>query len=93
MEARSIAKANQHKSDEIAEDVRKFQERGGKIQVLPTRPDVMVSLPLESQYSMSKKQAAKKAKAETIEDEYVDDSDVIPISHETPAEQIDTRIE
>lgn len=91
MEARALAKANQHKSDQIMEDLKKFQERGGTIQVLPTRPNVLSSAPLDSPFVAARKRANALAKT-TADDENDAQDDIMP-SRETPAEQLDIKAE
>lgn len=101
MEARTLAKVNQIKSDQIAKDIAEFQARGGKIQVIEHKNEAerieSVKKATASGYSNAKQRGAKSTKAavkavlDDTEDELEDD---LPApSTETPTEQLETPIE
>jgi hypothetical protein len=95
MEARTFAKANQHKSDQIAADIAEFEKRGGKIQVLPTKGDAVIGfVPVDPFNNRAKTATKKKAKSAELDDDINDsiDDDTAP-SKETPAEQLDIEVE
>ena len=93
MEARTFAKANQHKSDQIAAGIAEFEKRGGKSQVLPTKGDAVIGfVPVDPFNNRAKAAAKKKAKAAELDDSLDNDAliddDTAP-SKETPAEQLE----
>lgn len=102
MEARTLAKVNQIKSDQIAKDIAEFQARGGKIQVIEHKDEAermeSVKKATASGYSNAKQRGAKKPKAEPVEDISDDtedelEDDLPAPSTETPTEQLETPIE
>lgn len=95
MESRTYAKANRHKSEQIAKDIAEFESRGGKIQVLPTKGDTVIGYVPVDPFNNRAKAAIKKRAAKALEDEQarqdevldMDDDDINP-SRETPTEQL-----
>lgn len=99
MESRSYAKANQYKSDQIAQDIADFEARGGKIQVLPTKhhdrhtAGSTVADPFNNRTTGKKKPTPKSETTCAGIEEEDDDTSGIDPSRETPAEQLEIEVE
>ena len=99
MEARTLAKVNQAKSDQIKQDIETFVKNGGKIQVIEHKSEQerleSVKKATASGYSNAKQRGKNKAKAPEVEadlDEEVEDEIAEP-STTTPEENLETPIE
>jgi hypothetical protein len=84
MEARTLAKVNQVKSDQIKQDIETFVKNGGKIQVIEHKSEQ------ERLDSVKKATASPEVEAEL--DEEVEDEIAEP-STTTPEENLETPIE
>lgn len=93
MEARTFAKANRHKSDQIAADIAEFEKRGGKIQVLPTKGDAVIGVVPVDPFNNRNKKKLKKVTEDDVELDDDDNGDEMSPSKETPAEQLDIEAE
>lgn len=99
MEARTLAKVNQLKSDEIARDIDAFLARGGKIEVIEHKTDAdrleSVKRATASGYSNAQQRSKKKAakQEDPIDDEDGLDNEPQAPSTATPTEQLETPIE
>lgn len=102
MEARTLAKVNQIKSEQIKQDIEAFVKNGGKIQVIEHKSEQerleSVKKATASGYSNAKQRGKQKPKAPEVEAELDDDNeevedDIAEPSTKTPAEQLETPIE
>lgn len=99
MEARTFAKVNQAKSDQIKQDIDAFVKNGGVIQVITHKTEQerldSVKKATASGYSNAKQRGKNKTKAPEVEadlDEEVED-EIAETSTTTPEENLETPIE